>query len=166
MSRRSQKIIQGLTPEFRELLAEALNQATFDELASIKGLGPYMLAGLLGAEVYDTPLGPPPTWPPTMGWVKSRWQLDGRERRHFRSDGKDIIFRERSEYIHELHDLVNYPVLLNLLQHFGIQDIQELNEVLTELRDIKTRLEKLVHVNNPIVVDYLRSIKAQLGRVP
>lgn len=156
------KVLSSLEPEQLGKLAKDLNASNCEELAKIKGIGPSTLAILLGISEW-TIAGGSYTGNVTCGQIQQRWELLGAVWPTFSRKALAIHFARVSErsyqpdhgYIHEV--LRRKKTILHLLAHFNICDTA-VNEHLTELRDMRARLEIFRTMGDPVIRDYLKQI--------
>lgn len=164
MSGLSRNILRSLTPEHREKLVKCLNSTNCWELLGIKGVGYMTMNGFVADSLHTHDL--------LLHWDEGvlREYYSGEELPWltFIAYPSGVFFRAQEcrgcqrDQLSCISKVFKRPALLNVLAHFVIPLEVDVNEHLTELRGIKSRLELFRHMENPVIQDYLRDLLYQL----
>lgn len=162
----ARNIVRSLPQVSRDKLVKCLKEATFEELAALPGIGAGKMGLLLGIHCYCYNLDfvrefvqehrlP---WPTFRATSKAVFVRPG-----IRSVGSGPAYDSSPQNI--TRKIFNRKdTIWSLLEHFGISPEVDVNDTLTELRDIRVRLSFFKEVGDPVVQDYLRRLTHELAQ--
>lgn len=161
-------LIRSLTPEQREKLVEGLNAASYQDLAGLKGVGPSTMGDFLGIsrwtlrrlggahdQVFQFWRDHGGAWPT----FTRREDLSGRgEGVHYERTVPGLY---SEGYLQRL--FCRESTMLSIFAHFNIC-VTDINEHLTEFRDIRARLAIFKTIDDPIMRDCLEQLSQDLAK--
>lgn len=160
----ARNILKSLLQESRDKLAQCLNEANFDDLAGLKGIGPGKMAFLLGGGAlrYE--------WRGlSLKAMKPQVKARGIPWPKFVSTARTVDYSRGADdasYCISTQVFSTTATIKALLGHFEIPLDYDVNEHLVELRDLRARLSFLLEMKDPVIQDYLRLIGQELLIAP
>lgn len=153
MSKASANILRSLTQENRELFTQKLSESGAAELLDVKGIGFAKLSWFLGDHIWTKEHLRTLKWPKLTecsGDIVYRKLVDGPPHR-------------RPQPLTQFSKIFNKKDILRLLAHYSIPLESDINEHLTELRDLALRLDIFKAMGNPVINDYLKGLLVRLS---